>query len=118
MIETESRDEADRCHHGLRRALAESGPVAGIYSTGTGSKGIERALPGVSAPSPIWIGHEASDDHIGDLRSDRMQLAIDQAPKGQAHAALQTVVQSLGPVSGPKVQAKAELRLYSRYNCA
>ena len=115
LVEAESLDQPDRCYQAIRRAAA-AGPLVGIYNTGAGSEGIWRALASLPGPAPIWIGHEISDDHIGHLRAGRMQAVIDQDPRGQAQAALQTLLAGIGHTQGSEGPRRAELRIHTAFS--
>jgi LacI family transcriptional regulator len=117
LIEAEAHDDPERCHHALRRAMAQADrPVVGIYNTGAGSEGILRALPPPGADRPIWIGHEVSEDHVAYLRADRLDIAIDQDPDGQAIAALQSVLRAAGVMTSAAVPARVEFRIHTRHS--
>lgn len=119
LIEAEANDDPERCYRAMRRVLAETDrPVLGIYNTGAGSEGIHRALLPLGAARPIWIGHEMSEDHIGYLQSDKMDIAIDQDPNGQAIAALQNVLRAAGVMETSAVPVRAELRVHTKYSHA
>jgi LacI family transcriptional regulator len=115
-IDVSTGDDADRCFHAIRTALARGGlPVVGIYNSGAGSGGIAKALAAHPGARPTWIGHEISDDHADYLRRGLMDAALDQDPAGQAIAALQTLLHAVGVTDQPPSSSRGELRVYTRH---
>nr|WP_314560157.1 LacI family DNA-binding transcriptional regulator [uncultured Pseudomonas sp.] len=75
-----------------------SGPaLVGIYNTGSGSKGIRRALLDLNI-RPIWVAHEDTDEHVTMLREDILSVVIDQDPAGQAEAAIEHILSVAGDI--------------------
>jgi LacI family transcriptional regulator len=119
VADTETRDDPDRCQRALRQVLADHpGGIAGLYNSGAGSIGLRRALLPAPHPAPVWIGHEISPDHIAYLDEDLMQAVIDQDPRGQAIAALQTMLRALGVTEAATTVTPAELRVHTRFSVA
>lgn len=89
--------------------LAQGRTLAGLYTSGSGTDGVERALRrhGVR---PVWISHEATEQHAGLLKEGLLSLVIDQDPQGQAEAAIQQVLFANGDLDAPP-QVKAQLRI-------
>lgn len=114
MIETATRDEPDRCRYALRATNA--GTIRGIYNTGAGSAGILAELLPLGVARPVWIGHEASPDHVEYLDRGILDIVIDQDPVGQAMAALQHVLRATGALKPNATPARSELRVHTRYS--
>ncbi|MBV4531395.1 LacI family DNA-binding transcriptional regulator [Pseudomonas sp. SWRI107] len=83
--------------------------VCGLYTTGSGSTGVHRALLGGSR-QPVWISHEATAQHAGMLREGVLSLVLDQDPEGQAEAAIQHLLYANGDLDAPP-QVKPQLRI-------
>jgi LacI family transcriptional regulator len=113
-IDTDTRDDPERCLRAVKAALAR-GPVAALYNTGAGSAGIHQALRPL-AQRPVWVTHEVSDDHVALLKRGAMDIVIDQNPDGQAMAALQTLLHRCGLLENGPVEAETELRIYTPEN--
>ncbi|WP_296258408.1 MULTISPECIES: LacI family DNA-binding transcriptional regulator [unclassified Pseudomonas] len=84
----------------VRDACATGAPLTAIYNTGAGSAGIRQALP-AHGVSPVWITHEASQQHAELLREGSLSLVIDQDPEGQAEAAIQHLLYVNGDIDTP-----------------
>lgn len=104
----ECLDDNARTATVLRDAL-QAGPLLGLYTTGSGSTGVCQALQEQST-RPVWIGHEATEQHHRLLRDGLLSLVIDQDPEGQAEAAVQHLLYANGDLDKPP-QVQAQLRL-------
>ncbi|QXI30893.1 LacI family DNA-binding transcriptional regulator [Pseudomonas vanderleydeniana] len=104
----ECQDDNVRTAAVLRAALQE-GSLLGLYTTGSGSTGVCQALLEQSV-RPVWIGHEATEQHHRLLRDGLLSLVIDQDPAGQAEAAVQHLLYANGDLDTPP-QVQAQLRL-------
>ncbi|MDE1167216.1 MAG: LacI family DNA-binding transcriptional regulator [Pseudomonas sp.] len=93
----------------VRDALAGGQPLAAIYNSGSGSAGIGKAL--LEQPArPVWITHEASEQHAGLLREGLLSLVLDQDPECQAEAAIQHLLYANGDLETPG-QVSPQLRI-------
>jgi len=85
-------DEAEMCFR-LVEAAMRQGPVAAIYNTGCGNTGVHEALRRRALLGKIvWVTHEMHGCHAGWLKSDHIDLVIDQQPDAQLRSALQHVL--------------------------
>lgn len=84
----------------VRKALQKDPELAAIYTTGSGSAGIHRVLCETGA-RPVWIGHEASQQHSDMLKEGVLSLVLDQDPEGQAEAAIQHLLYANGDLDVP-----------------
>lgn len=87
----------------------QQGLVSGLYSTGSGSAGVCRALAR-QAQRPVWVSHEATSAHAGMLREGLLSLVLDQDPEGQAEAAIQQLLYANGDLDAPP-QVRPQLRI-------
>ncbi len=71
----------------LVKNARETTPLVGVYSVGAGSRGMLRALSG-SAPRPVTIVHELTDNTRAALQSEDIDLVIDQNPAAEVRAAV------------------------------
>ncbi|MBC3409811.1 LacI family DNA-binding transcriptional regulator [Pseudomonas sp. SWRI51] len=83
--------------------------VCGLYTTGSGSTGVHRALLG-SSRQAVWISHEATAQHARMLREGVLSLVLDQDPEGQAEAAIQHLLYANGDLDEAP-QVKPQLRI-------
>ncbi|EIK96167.1 LacI family transcriptional regulator [Pseudomonas sp. M47T1] len=102
-------DDDKQTAQALRNAVAGGQPLAAVYNTGSGSGGIRTALL-EQAQRPVWITHEASQQHAEFLREGLLSLVIDQDPEGQAEAAIQHLLYANGDLEAP-IQAAPQLRI-------
>ncbi|MFK3816031.1 LacI family DNA-binding transcriptional regulator [Pseudomonas sp. NPDC089407] len=89
--------------------LLQQGQLCGLYSTGSGSAGVGRALAR-QAQRPVWITHEATAAHAAMLREGLLSLVLDQDPEGQAEAAIQQLLYANGDLNAPP-QVRPQLRI-------
>lgn len=96
----ECHDEDTRTRHAVLDVLDQGQAPLAIYNTGAGSQGIRSALieRGVR---PLWITHEASEQHAQMLQEGLLSLVIDQDPEGQADAAIQYLLHANGDIDIP-----------------
>lgn len=105
----ECRDDDALTAQAVRDAVAGGQPLAAIYNTGSGSAGIRQAL--LEQPQrPVWLTHEASQQHAEFLREGLLSLVLDQDPECQAEAAIQHLLFANGDLERP-VQAAPQLRI-------
>lgn len=102
-------DDDVRTEAAVHSIIAAGQGLAAIYDTGSGSAGIQRALR-KHAIRPVWLGHEASEQHAGLLREGLLSLVLDQDPEGQAQAAIQHLLYVNGDLEAP-VQINPQLRI-------
>ncbi|WAH61017.1 LacI family DNA-binding transcriptional regulator [Pseudomonas silvicola] len=81
-------DDPTLASHAVQDAITENQKLAAIYDTGSSSAGIRLALVNNNI-RPVWIGHEATNEHAQLLREGLLSLVLDQDPEGQAKAAIQ-----------------------------
>ncbi|WP_158664908.1 LacI family DNA-binding transcriptional regulator [Pseudomonas sp. SWI44] len=93
----------------VRDAVEDGQPLAAIYNTGSGSAGIRKALLELDL-RPVWITHEASQQHADFLREGLLSLVLDQDPECQAEAAIQHLLYANGDLQSP-AQAAPQLRI-------
>lgn len=105
----ESHDDDARSEAAVNEAVAEGPGLAAIYDTGSSSAGIQRALLRHDI-RPVWLGHEASQQHAGLLREGLLSLVLDQDPEGQAQAAIQHLLYVNGDLESP-AQITPQLRI-------
>lgn len=86
----------------LTEFLIQGIPVAGVYTTGSGSTGVHRALSRFTT-QPVWISHEATTQHAEMLAEGALSLVLDQDPEGQAEAAIQQLLYANGDLDTPPV---------------
>lgn len=84
-------------------------PIAGVYTTGSGSTGVHRALSRFT-PCPVWISHEATRQHAQMLAEGTLSLVLDQDPEGQAEAAIQQLLYANGDLDAPPL-VRPQLRI-------
>jgi LacI family transcriptional regulator len=112
----ESLDQDDRCYRVVSAAL-KRGTLAGIYSTGYGSAGIEAALRQAGLAGQVtWIGHEMLDVHRQYIEAGIMDIVIDQDPDGQVISALQHVLHACGVVEAAPANEPVEFRVFCSAN--
>ena len=92
----ECHDQPSRMATAVAAALAD-GPIVGIYNTGAGSAGIAASLRKTAA-RPVWIAHEATQEHAAYLQEGLLHLVIDQDPEAQAIACLQALLLANGEI--------------------
>jgi LacI family transcriptional regulator len=69
--------------------------------------------------SPIFIGHELTENTIRMLREGIMTLAIDQNPERQARNALNLILGQFGysePAADPQTREHVPFTIYTREN--
>ncbi len=98
----------------VHEALHGQVELVGLYSTGSGSAGFRKALLDTGA-RPVWISHEATEQHAGFLREGLLSLVLDQDPEGQAEAAIQHLLYANGDVEAP-AKAGPQLRIVIEEN--
>jgi LacI family transcriptional regulator len=96
----ECHDHDAQTYAAVVNALAGGGSLGAIYNTGAGSEGISKALRERNI-RPVWITHEASQQHAELLREGLLSLVIDQDPEGQAKAAIQHLLVANGDLEMP-----------------
>lgn len=112
----ETFDDADRCYRAAMHGLAR-GDVAGIYSSGYGSSGIEAALRKCDmAGKVVWVSHEMTDHHRQYIEDGVMDVAIDQDPDGQVMSALQHMLYAFGIVQAVPPPGPVEFRIFCPAN--
>jgi LacI family transcriptional regulator len=96
----ECHDDDARTAQAIHDVLARGETLTAVYNTGAGSTGIRDALVhhGVR---PVWITHEASQEHAALLREGVLSLVLDQDPEGQALAAIQHLLFVNGDLDAP-----------------
>lgn len=105
----ECHDEDTRTRLAVLDALDQDQAPLAIYNTGAGSEGIRSALIERDF-RPVWITHEASEQHAQMLREGLLSLVIDQDPEGQANAAIQYLLHANGDIDLP-VNIAPQLRI-------
>lgn len=95
----ECLDDPDLTEAAVTAALAAE-PVVGLYDTGCGTTGICRVLKH-TGHTPVWIGHEASEQHAELLREGLLSLVLDQDPEGQARASIDYLLYVHGVLPTP-----------------
>jgi LacI family transcriptional regulator len=105
----ECYDDNERVSSAIANFLQRGGDLAGLYTTGSGTTGVERMLRAHDL-RPVWIGHEATEQHAQLLREGLLSLVLDQDPEGQAESAIQHVLYANGDLSAPP-QVQAQLRI-------
>lgn len=105
----ECHDDDQLTAEAVQEALAGAVRLAAVYNTGAGSLGIRQALL-AQACRPIWITHEASQQHGQLLREGLLSLVIDQDPEGQAEAAIQHLLFINGDLESPPL-VRPQLRI-------
>lgn len=105
----ECHDDDKQTARAVHAAMADGGGLAAVYNTGSGSLGIRRALleRGIN---PVWISHEANQQHAELLREGLLSLVLDQDPEGQANAAIQHLLYANGDLDAPG-QTAPQLRI-------
>lgn len=93
----------------LSEYFTQDVPIAGVYTTGSGSSGVHRALSRFTA-RPVWISHEATQQHAQMLADGALSLVLDQDPEGQAEAAIQQLLYANGDLAAPP-QVRPQLRM-------
>src|SRR5206468_12301483 len=83
-----SRDSARQW---VERAISASHGGVRIYNTGAASAGVRRALASAGV-RPVWIAHEATQEHAADMKEQFLTLVIDQDAEAQALACLQNLL--------------------------
>jgi len=112
----ESLDQDDRGYRAVNEAL-KRGKLAGVYSTGYGSAGIEAALRQAALAGEVtWVGHEMLDVHRQYIEAGIMDIAIDQDPDGEVISALQHVLHSWGIVGAAPANEPVEFRVFCSAN--
>ena len=89
--------------------LQQRAGIRGLYTTGSGSSGVHRALV-QHTQRVVWISHEATLQHAQMLREGRLTLVLDQDPEGQAEAAIQHLRYANGDLDAPP-QVRPQLRI-------
>jgi LacI family transcriptional regulator len=105
----ECRDDDALTAQAVRDAVAGGHPPAAIYNTGSGSAGIRQALLELNL-HPVWLTHEASQQHADFLREGLLSLVLDQDPECQAEAAIQHLLYANGDLEAP-AQKTPQLRI-------
>ena len=113
----ETHDDEDRCYLAVAEAMRQS-QIAGVYNSGAGSRGIQRALRQFDPQQQVtWISHELSDDHREYLRSGELTMVIDQDPDTQASHALRYLIAcTASPAARPEPSPVCEFRVYFAEN--
>ncbi|MET0289356.1 MAG: LacI family DNA-binding transcriptional regulator [Pseudoxanthomonas sp.] len=118
----ELHDDPARARQAVSRQFVAGQAPRAIYNTG----GSSDAIAGVVASTgrqlrPLWLGHEACDDHLGLLEEGLMSLVIDQDLDHQATNALQYLLHQLQDAQAPRtlqtmfhVVTRANAHLYRR----
>ncbi|WAH56483.1 LacI family DNA-binding transcriptional regulator [Pseudomonas silvicola] len=102
-------DDDHKTAQAVHDAVADGHPLAAVYNTGSGSAGIRQALLAQNL-RPVWLTHEASEQHAQFLREGLLSLVIDQDPEGQAEAAIQHLLVANGDLEAP-ARATPQLRI-------
>lgn len=105
----ECYDDDEQVYRAISDYIAKGRKMAGLYTTGSGGRGVEIALH-KHGIKPVWIGHEANDLHHRLMRDGLLSLVLDQDPEGQAEAAIQHVLYANGDLDAPP-QVSAQLRM-------
>ncbi|MBW9113993.1 LacI family DNA-binding transcriptional regulator [Rhizobium cauense] len=80
----------------LAEALRRDPNIIGVYSAGGGDEGVAAVLQKWSRMRDIfWVGHELTHRKQRYLRSDLMNICIDQAPEVQARRSVDMVLHKL-----------------------
>lgn len=93
-------DDDARTARAVHAAVAEGDDLIAVYNSGAGSLGIRNALH-EHGIRPVWITHEASQQHAELLREGLLSLVLDQDPEGQANAAIQHLLYVNGDLDAP-----------------
>jgi len=96
----ECYDDDAQTARAVHNALAEGSDLLAIYNTGAGSAGIRSALLEHDI-RPVWLTHEASQQHAEFLREGLLSLVLDQDSEGQANAAIQHLLYANGDLDTP-----------------
>lgn len=105
----ECYDDDTQTARAIHNALAQKEELVAIYNTGCGSMGIRSALLEHDI-RPVWISHEANQQHAELLREGLLSLVLDQDPEGQAEAAIQHLLYANGDLDAP-VTISPQLRI-------
>jgi LacI family transcriptional regulator len=101
----------------MLQAIAEGEPIVGIYNTGAASSAIRYALRHVPDDErPLWIAHEATEEHAGLVREGWVSLVIDQDPYAQAAATVQQLMFSVGERDEPPGSLEPRFQLVTAEN--
>jgi LacI family transcriptional regulator len=118
----ELHDDPARARHAVSRRFATGEAPRAIYNTG----GSSEAIAGVVASAgrqqrPLWLGHDACENHLGLLEEGLMSLVIDQDLDQQATNAIQYLLHQLQDAQAPRtlqtmfhVVTRANAHLYRR----
>lgn len=102
-------DRPDRTEAWTRHSITLSPRVVGLYNSGAGSAGIRHALVATGI-RPVWITHEATEEHTAYMREGLLSLVIDQDAEAQALACLQHLLHANGDFAGsPPSQPRFQL---------
>jgi len=113
----ETFDDPDRCYSAVAKAMKRSGPLAAIYNSGGGSRGVEAALQRFGGAGIVaWAAHEISDEHRQYLADGTLDVAIDQDPDNQVISAIQHLLHANGIVESAPPSGPNEFRLYCAEN--
>ncbi|WP_144415457.1 LacI family DNA-binding transcriptional regulator [Pseudomonas putida] len=102
-------DDNDLNEKKLGEYCGQEALITGLYTTGSGSSGVYRALSRLQ-DRPVWIGHEATQQHAEMLVQGGLSLVLDQDPEGQAEAAIQQLLYANGDLDAPP-QVRPQLRI-------
>jgi LacI family transcriptional regulator len=113
----ETFDDPDRCYNAVAKAMKHSEPLAAIYNSGGGSRGVEAALRRFGGAGVVaWAAHEISDEHRQYLAEGTLDVTIDQDPDNQVISAIQHLLHANGIVETPPPFGPNEFRLYCAEN--
>ena len=117
VIDANTRDDAERCFHATRAALAEGGAARRRnLQLRRRVRGIADALAAHRGPRPNWIGHEISADHVDYLRRGLMDVASTRIRQARPSPRCRPCSMRSGDGSAT-FASRAELRVYTRHVC-
>ncbi len=113
----ETFDDDDLARRLIRHALrASMQPVVGIYNMGEGNSGVLAALKSLPRTRrPVWITHEATDEHRELMHNGHIALVLDQDPEAQVLSGLRRLMFACGELDVPP-QAGTRFRLITPEN--
>ncbi|WP_159013491.1 LacI family DNA-binding transcriptional regulator [Acidisoma sp. S159] len=112
-----TRDTDDLSYALVRQALQEHDDLVGVYHTGGGHLGVDRALNEFGRSGQVvYIGHELSPATRLFLASGTIALTIDQAPELQVRRALEVLETLIGLRKGPPDKSPIPFRVITREN--
>ncbi|WP_066094633.1 LacI family DNA-binding transcriptional regulator [Xanthomonas massiliensis] len=115
----QNRNRADLAYEQTRQALARHEDIVAIYSTGSASEGIRRALHERQFERwPVWVGHGATREHAQMMAAGEIVMVIDQDPEAQALAALRHLLHACGEAVPSELDRPTRFRIVTVENMA